>query len=637
MKESNSLQTSFSTLLNLSSVREIESQLNQFTKKAYSKTVYQHRLAAYVRLSPSVNDPRDEGSLKNHPLHIFNYVEQKNKELKHWGCIVEWYVDSEVSAATLERPAFQRMLNDLDSGKIDSLIVYDLLRASRDVGDFSMVIKFLQERRIRFFSTCDPIDLDNPFGRYMAQLRIANGQLEREMNIYRLKNGARGRAHRGLAHNSPVLGYDPVPYKKHHVQINETEAEEVKHHFSSILRPEIKNLRQWILYANEKGFTTKRYRNKNGDWKGGKRWTLTTAAYFFKNKMYIAVREYNKKNIDSDSSRLPENDRYFCTEGNWEPIVDKETFEAVQKKLNSNKQTRRQYKRHFPLSKLIVCSECGSHLVGVGGTSRDGSRHFYYGHERKMRSTGDKHNQRCSTERIRALEIEEEVVSQLRILAKDQSLIKEIAKRRQKHSKSSGKELQTVLRKKEQLRRKLEISQNNALDAVGEAESDTVRKLLLKKVEKEAKELKAVEVEIQNLKNEVKTQKQKALDLSDVFEMLKVFRKNFDELPQNEKTQILQKTIKRILLEPDRITLEIFGDRHEMNSGQKKASNPWVAGGRCSHVVQNGRGDRIRTCDPLVPNQMRYQAAPLPDDLDIIAVEGGNVAENPALRQAHNN
>jgi DNA invertase Pin-like site-specific DNA recombinase len=154
--------------LKLSNVGEIERQLNLFTKRHYSKKNYQHKLGAYVRLSPSVDDPRDEGSLKNHPLHIFNYVERKNSDKENWGQITEWYVDSEVSAATLDRPAFQRMLQDMNTGKINSFIVYDLLRASRDVGDFSQVLKFLQECRIRFFSTCDPIDLETPFGRFMA-------------------------------------------------------------------------------------------------------------------------------------------------------------------------------------------------------------------------------------------------------------------------------------------------------------------------------------------------------------------------------------------------------------------------------------------------------------------------------------
>ena len=36
---------------------------------------------------------------------------------------------------------------------------------------------------------------------------------------------------------------------------------------------------------------------------------------------------------------------------------------------------------------------------------------------------------------------------------------------------------------------------------------------------------------------------------------------------------------------------------------------------RCAQLLMNGRGDRIRTCDPLLPKQMRYQAALLPDTL----------------------
>ena len=593
MNESKNLQRSFSELLNASSISEIEIRLNEYIRTQSVPKNCLHELGAYVRLSPSINDPRDEGSLKNHPLHIVNYVDRKNSEDKTWGHIKEWYIDSEVSAATLDRPAFQRLLGDLDAGRINGFIVYDLLRASRDVGDFSLLLDFLQERNIRFFSACDQIDLDTPFGRYMVQLKVANGQLERETNIFRLQNGAISRAQRGLAHNNPTLGYNSVPYKKHHKQINKEEAEQVIRHFKSFLDSKIKNLRQWILDTNERGYRTKKYRNKGGKWKGGGKWTLTTAANFFRNKIYISIREYNKKNRDKDQVRLPEQKKYFCAPGIWEPIIDEDLFIAVQEKLKNNGQTKRQYKRHFPLSKLIHCAECGEKLVGVSGTSRDGSKHYYYGHERKMRTRGNRHERRCQVETIRSVEIESEVTGELKRLSRDKALLAELAKKTKSLASRSSESTKALLSSREQERRKLEQSQNNTLDALGSTDSPQVRKLLVTRLEKDAQLLKKVEADMETMKLELVGGRSSVIDLSGVFGVLKEFRENFDQLPPSEKTQVLGSIVKRILIEPDLITMEVYGAKMDPKSRGKKIDRQLGSDGQCSHVVLSGRGGGI--------------------------------------------
>lgn len=427
-------------------------------------------------------------------------------------------------------------------------------------------------------------------------MKIANGQLERETNIYRLKKGAIARAERGLSHNCPTLGYDPVPYKKHHIQINKTEAAEVLHHFKLFLEPEIKNVNQWMNRLNEKGFLTKKYRNKNGEWKGGKRWTISTSKYFLKNKIYIGMREYNKKNRDEDQDRLPEQEKYLCTQGNWKAIVPSEIFESVQRKLDLNKKSKRQYKRHFPLSGLIQCSECGRFLVGTSGTGRGGNIHYYYGHERKMTTTGDKHKKKCKTERIRALEIEEEIIYELKKLSKDRELLSELAKKVHSSGRQNLEDLKTILRSKEQDRRKLEDTQKNSLDALGNTDDAAVQKSILKRMEDETKKLGMIEQEIKKLKSEIEGNRQSVLDLSGVFGVLKEFRKNFDRLPATDKTDVLSHIIKRIVLGSELITMEIFGAKVELEKGKKndRSSIPMLgADGRGSCIGLNGRDERI--------------------------------------------
>lgn len=77
---------------------------------------------------------------------------------------------------------------------------------------------------------------------------------------------------------------------------------------------------------------------------------------------------------------------------------------------------------------LIDCSECGQKLIGKSGSGKN-AKYFYYGHKRKLLAEGNRHLQRCKFENIPALNIEEAIVSRLKDLSSDRSLIVELAKR----------------------------------------------------------------------------------------------------------------------------------------------------------------------------------------------------------------
>lgn len=98
------------------------------------------RIGGYVRISPT-NEEREEGSLVSHPQRIERFVEDKNRR-EPWGEIVEWYVDKDYSGKDTKRPAFQKMLVDIASGKINAVVVTELSRLSRSVKDFCDLYEF---------------------------------------------------------------------------------------------------------------------------------------------------------------------------------------------------------------------------------------------------------------------------------------------------------------------------------------------------------------------------------------------------------------------------------------------------------------------------------------------------------------
>src|SRR5262245_56641841 len=125
---SNVLQGEFSE-----SWRNLEKGKVATSKKLAAKEV-QFRIGAYIRISPT-NEDRQEGSMVSHPQRIKNFVAERNSR-EPWGDIIEFYIDKDYSGKDTNRPAFQRMMADIHSGRINAIVVTELARLSRSMRDF---------------------------------------------------------------------------------------------------------------------------------------------------------------------------------------------------------------------------------------------------------------------------------------------------------------------------------------------------------------------------------------------------------------------------------------------------------------------------------------------------------------------
>ena len=319
------------------------------------------RVAAYIRLSPT-GEEREEGSLVSHPQRIKDFIGWKNKQMgRKWGEITEWYVDKDQSGKDLNRPGFQRLYQDIESGLVDVLIVTELSRLSRRVKDFCHVWDFLKERDIKFMSLKENFDTSTPMGELMLIQAISFAQFERETIVARIKNGSRARAERGLANGILPLGLDLVPGKSNHRQINEEEKTYVQFIFKKML--ELKKMGKLIKYLNENEYRTKEYKTKEGKAKGGKTWTSSSIHGILTNRAYIGQREFNKRNRMKHPSTLKPEDQYFFTEAQWPALVDEKDFFDVQRLLEHNKKKARKYVYHYRLTGIVKCVECAEPLL----------------------------------------------------------------------------------------------------------------------------------------------------------------------------------------------------------------------------------------------------------------------------------
>lgn len=427
-------------------------------KKSSTTAAAKFRIGPYIRLSPSGED-RLEGSLVSHPQRIKQFIDLKNAQQGGgWGEIVEWYEDKDLSGKDMNRAAFQRLLNDISTGKINAVVVTELSRLNRKVKDFLEVWEFFKEHKVAFFSLKESFDTSTAMGEVMLIQAMSFAQYERHTIVDRIKKGARARAERGLANGYVPLGFQTVEHRPNHRQINEPERVYVEMIFRKFL--ELKRIAKLVEWLNKDSFKTKEFITKSGKKAGGHKWTISSLHSILTNRAYIGEREINKKNRTDMSGTLSEEDKYFFVDAHWPALIPKELFYDVQQMLDANKKKARKYTHTYRLTGLVQCGQCGQPMVGKSGTGRNG-KHFYYGHKRKLTTRDENHSVRCKVENILALQLEEAVIARFKDYAADKELVTELAKSASASSGASRDHQKSLIAVKKQDSRRLNQKYDN--------------------------------------------------------------------------------------------------------------------------------------------------------------------------------
>jgi site-specific DNA recombinase len=323
----------------------------------------QRKVAFYIRVSTERQAKVEEGSLKNQEQMLRVELERRNLQHKAWGSFVESYVDEGISAKTTNRPAFQRLMRDIELGRIDTVMFTELSRLSRSLKDFLNIFEFAQKHACDLVCLKTEIDTTSPYQGLVTKILIVFSEFEREMTSRRTAINAYERSKRGLANGGQVLlGYRRDKNHKGRLLIEETEAEVVRAIFQT--------------YAQEKSIrrTTERIKSAFGGKTSRLKRIIPSKVYgVLINKAYVGIRQINKKSKEG---------REEVTAA-WKPIVSERLFQKVQTILQANKD---RYHRRGPhrylylLSGLLKCGKCGQKLQGRSAYSATSKRHSYYAH-----------------------------------------------------------------------------------------------------------------------------------------------------------------------------------------------------------------------------------------------------------------
>ena len=165
------------------------------------------RCAIYTRKSTDENLDTDFNSLDAQREAAENYIRSQAQE--GWVALPERYDDGAFSGATLERPSLQRLLRDIEAGKIDVVVIYKIDRLSRSLLDFAKLIELFDRHKVTMVSVTQQFNTTTSMGRLTLNVLLSFAQFEREVITERIRDKVAGAKRRGKwLGGTPPLGYD---------------------------------------------------------------------------------------------------------------------------------------------------------------------------------------------------------------------------------------------------------------------------------------------------------------------------------------------------------------------------------------------------------------------------------------------
>jgi len=187
------------------------------------------RCAIYTRVSTDQGLEQDFNSLDAQYDASQAYI--RSQAHAGWMLIRSKYDDGGFSGRNTERPALQRLLDDVRAGKVDVIVVYKVDRLTRSLADFAKLVELFDRHRVSFVSVTQHFNTTTSMGRLTLNVLLSFAQFEREVTSERIRDKIAASKRKGLwVGGMAPLGYDTKDRK---ITVNITEAECVRTIFRS--------------------------------------------------------------------------------------------------------------------------------------------------------------------------------------------------------------------------------------------------------------------------------------------------------------------------------------------------------------------------------------------------------------------
>ena len=346
------------------------------------------RCAVYTRKSTEEGLDMEFNSLDAQREACEAYVASQKAE--GWLLVPDRYDDGGFSGGTLDRPALQRLLADIEAHRIDIVVVYKIDRLSRSLMDFAKLVEVFDHNNVTFVSVTQSFNTTTSMGRLTLNILLSFAQFEREVIGERIRDKFAASRKKGMWMGGwAPLGYD---IKDRKLVVNDAEAATVRALFQRFIR--CGSMTKLVVALRSEGMTTK----------GGKAVDKGYIYRILNNRVYLGEAVH----------------KGIAYAGEHQRIVDQFLWDRVHDILRESPRKRAMHTRaQTPaLLKGLIFGPTGVSM-SPAHTRRNGRLYRYYVSTDVLKRDAAS----CPIRRVPAAEIETAVIDQLRGLLRAPEIV----------------------------------------------------------------------------------------------------------------------------------------------------------------------------------------------------------------------
>lgn len=497
-----------------------------------------------------------------------DYIETNYRNKDHEYII---YEDEGFSGGNINRPKFQKLLNDIKKEKFDILICYRLDRISRNVSDFSTTLDEIQSYGVDFISVKEQFDTTTPMGRAMIYIASVFAQLERETIAERVRDNMIELAKSGKwSGGRTPLGFDSEGSSYIDEEGNERRLVKLVKNDEELKLVNLiydTYLREGSLHKTETYFASHNIKSNRNILleKTSLKVILNNPVYAISSpelKRWLeddgwnvygepdgkhSYLSYNKtKHVtrNGKSMKIP-NDKENCIAAisNCPGIIEADKWIQVQEQFKGNRGSfpKKARTHDAKLVGKIYCAHCNNYMQVIHGNIKKdtGKRQHYYSCSLKKKSK----NELCKNKNVKIDAVEDLLLQELERLDKNKkSYIQSLKKKN-----NSVKKNKDVKQKQISIQKEIDAKQkilNNLIDKL--AIADDLDDIIIQRIRSTKNEMQELQKQLDEISKEIEDSNYKKLDLDFIKSLLEKCA-DIRELDSNEQRLLIGVLVDKIL------------------------------------------------------------------------------------------
>ena len=333
--------------------------------------------ALYERLSRDDEMQGESNSITNQKKYLEDYAVQ------HGFGNIQHFSDDGYSGTSLNRPAFNSLLTEIEAGRVGTVIVKDMSRFGRNylqVGFYTEMM--FPKKNVRFIAVNNGVDSVNPADNDFTPFLNSMNEWYAKDTSKKIKAVFKAKTRDGKRVSGAVpYGYYRKPEDKQTLYVDEASASVVRRIFqlacdgmgATAIADTLSEDKILIpsAYARQNHPEDCQCTNYHDPYT----WNATTVGYILNRREYLGhtvLGKTTRDNFKTKRKRIANEDELLVFYNTHEAIIDQETYDKAQRMRKRVSPRRNSEKPAHRLSGLLYCADCGSRLAYINSKPKDG-------------------------------------------------------------------------------------------------------------------------------------------------------------------------------------------------------------------------------------------------------------------------